>query len=198
MNEPVSNNDYVILGKINAHHGIKGWLKIYSYTDPKQNILTYKKVLLIKGFIADNLTDNSTLNISENIWKQVELDNGRIQGKGIVAHFKTYDSRESSEELIACSIVIARTELKLLPANEYYWVDLIDLAVINKEGIHLGKVVKIMPTAANDVLIIQNNQADDTVPGLQKEYLVPYIMGQYVLSVDLEQGSIQVDWDIDF
>jgi 16S rRNA processing protein RimM len=178
-----SDDKYIILGKLNAHHGIKGWLKVYSYTDPKQNILSYKQILLLKN--------------SNAIYKQIELDTGRLQGKGVVAHFKGYDSRESAEELIGCTIAIERAELENLAENEYYWIDLIGLEVINQEGINLGKVIKIMPTGANDVLVVRN-ELEDVAEGLQEEYLIPYIMGQFVLNVDLNAGSMQVDWDIDF
>ena len=173
---------YIILGKLNAHHGIKGWLKVFSYTDPKQNILSYHQVMLFREG-------------QKNSWKEVEIVNGRLQGKGVVVQIKGYDNRESAAELIGSTIAVTRENLEKLPKDEYYWVDLIGLKVINQEGIVLGKIVKMLPTAANDVMIVKHQEKVD---GLQEEYLIPYIMGQFVLSVDLTSGEIQVDWDVDF
>ncbi len=188
-----TDDKHIILGKINAHHGIKGWLKVYSYTDPKQNILSYKKILLLKN--SKTLAQKFEAQALEV--QKVELDTGRIQGKGVVAHIKGYDSRESAEELIGCTIAIEKAELETLAEDEYYWVDLIGLEVINQEGINLGKVVKIMPTGANDVLIVRH-EVKEEIAGLQEEYLIPYIMGKFILNVDLKAGNMQVDWGVDF
>lgn len=186
--ESIPNDDkYIILGKLNAHHGIKGWLKVYSYTDPKQKILSYSQVMLFK----QGLTENKP----QDYWKKVEFNDGRLQGKGVVAHIKGYDNRETSEELIGCTIGINREDLEKLPEDDYYWIDLIGLKVINQEGIVLGTIVNMLPTAANDVMIVKHQEKQE---GLQAEYLIPYIMGQFVLDVDLISGEMQVDWDVDF
>ena len=173
---------HIILGKLNAHHGVKGWLKVFSYTDPKENILSYRQVMLFREG-------------QKNCWKEVEIENGRLQGKGVVVQIKGYDNRETAQELIGSSIVINRETLEELPEDDYYWLDLIGLKVINQQGIVLGKIDKMLPTAANDVMIVKHQEK---VAGLQEEYLIPYVMGQFVLNVDLKSGEIQVDWDVDF
>jgi 16S rRNA processing protein RimM len=181
------DNEYIILGKLNAHHGIKGWLKVYSYTEPKQNILSYSQLVLFN----ERLQGNRQL----DYWKKAEITDGRLQGKGVVVHIKGYDNREAAEELIGCAIGIHRENLEKLPENEYYWVDLMGLNVINQQGIVLGKIVNMLPTTANDVMVVKHQQKQE---GIQQEYLIPYIMGQFVLNVDLESREMQVDWDVDF
>jgi 16S rRNA processing protein RimM len=181
------NDKYIILGKLNAHHGIKGWLKVYSYTDPKQNILSYSRLMLFSERMQGNK--------QQDYWKKVEIKDGRLQGKGVVVHIKGYDNRENSEELIGCTIGINREELEKLPADDYYWVDLMGLKVINQEAIVLGTIVDMLPTTANDVMVVKHQQKQE---GIQQEYLIPYIMGQFVLNVDLTSGEMQVDWDVDF
>jgi len=177
------DDKYILLGKLNGHHGIKGWLKVYSYTEPKENILSYPQIMLFKG------------NKPKDYWKKVEIANGRLQGKGVVVHIKGYDNREASEELIGSTIGINREDLGKLPEDDYYWVDLIGLKVINQEGIVLGEIVNMLPTTANDVMVVKYQQKQE---GIQEEYLIPYIMGQFVLDVDLTSGEMQVDWDVDF
>ncbi|MFK5891612.1 MAG: ribosome maturation factor RimM [Pseudomonadota bacterium] len=175
-------NKNIILGKLNAHHGIKGWLKVFSYTDPKQNILSYSQVMLFRDG-------------QENCWKKVEIIDGRLQGKGVVVHIKGYDNREASAELIGSTVVVTRENLEKLPEDDYYWVDLIGSKVINQEGIVLGNIVDMLATPANDVMIVKHQEKPE---GIQQEYLIPYVMGQFVLAVDLSSGEIQVDWDVDF
>ncbi len=173
---------YVFLGILKAHYGVKGWLKVFSYTEPKQNILSYPSVMLFREG-------------QKNCWKKVEITNGRLQGKGIVVHIKGYDNRESSAELIGSTIAITRENLKKLPQDDYYWLDLIGITVINQEGIVLGKIVNMLATPANDVMIVKHQEKQE---GIQAEYLIPFIMGQFVLDVDLKSGKIHVDWDVDF
>jgi len=175
------NKKYIILGKLNAHHGVKGWLKIYSYTDPKENILSYKKVYVFKEGKSE-------------YWKEIEFSEGRIQGKGIVAHIKDCNSREASEQFIGSSVGILKEDLKALEEDEIYWHDLIGLTVINQEGITLGKIESMLATPANDVMVIK--PAKGSID-LQKEYLIPYIK-QFVLEVDTKLGEVEVDWDSDF
>jgi len=76
-----------------------------------------------------------------------------------------------------------------LPPHEYYWKDLINLTVVNLEGITLGRVERLMETGSNDVLIIKNNK---------KEYLIPYLPKRFVKNIDLKTKQILVDWDPDF
>ncbi len=184
-----SDKKYIMLGKLNAHHGVKGWLKVFSYTDPKQNILSYSDVFLFK--------DRQVAEESHSLpyWKKVKLVNGRLQGKGVVVHIDGYNNREAATELIGSSIGVLRDSLAKLDEGDFYWVDLIGLKVINQEGMALGNITDMLPTAANDVMIVKPSVIND---GLQEEYLIPYIMGQYVFDVDLDAGIVQVDWDIDF
>ncbi|MFK5983899.1 MAG: ribosome maturation factor RimM [Pseudomonadota bacterium] len=189
LDKATDDKQYIMLGKLNAHLGVKGWLKVYSYTDPKENILSYSQVLLFKEKANAREKDKPIF------WKQVEIIDGRLQGKGVVVHIKGYDNREAAAELIGTTIGVSRDSLAKLAKDDYYWIDLIGLSVINQEGITLGNIDSMLATAANDVMIVK---PEEVINGLQKEYLIPYIMGKYVFDVNLEAGTMQVDWDIDF
>jgi 16S rRNA processing protein RimM len=168
--------EYIVVGKISSSYGVKGWVKLFSYTDPVENILQYRP-----WFIKQ-----------KGIWKNVAIEQGRVHGKSLVAHIETVDDRDSAEQLKGCEIAIKRAQLPAAKPGEYYWLDLIGLQVINQQGIELGVVDHLMETGANDVLVVR-----DKKPG-NKERLVPFVMDKFVKSVDLENKTILVDWDADF
>jgi len=163
-----------VLGKISGYYGVKGWLKIYSYTQPRENIVRYK---------------NLKIKFAENAqWQDIKLDSGKAHGKGVVAHFSGYDSRESGAILIGAELAVYRSEFKRAEKDEYYWTDLIGLSALNIEGVELGKVKSLLETAANDVLIIDSKES--------KQILVPFVMQNYVTNIDLDAGTITLDWPV--
>lgn len=171
------SNELYVLGKISGYYGVKGWLKIYSYTQPRENIVRYKnlKVKLAKGR-----------------WQDIRLDSGKAHGKGVVAHFIGYDNRDIAASLIGAELAVYRSDFKAAANNEYYWADLIDLNAVNLEGIELGQVKRLIETAANDVLVISPVQKDN----VKAEILVPFVLDHYVKNVDLGANTITVDWPI--
>lgn len=160
----------VALGYISAVHGIKGWVKIHSWTRPMEAILDYQPWLLGKEYKPVNIVD------------------GRRQGKSLAALLPDMAGREQAMSLVGQQISVDRDRLPATDKDEYYWSDLEGLEVHTLDGKILGRVERLMETGANDVLVIRG----------EREHLVPFIQGQYVTSVDLEAGRIDVDWDADF
>jgi len=120
--------------------------------------------------------------------RPVNIVDGRKQGKGLVALLPGYDERELAATLVGQQIFVSREQLPPTAENEYYWSELEGLEVHTVKGELLGRVEKLMETGANDVLVIRG----------QREHLVPFVQGQYVKHVDLENGLIEVDWDPEF
>ena len=120
--------------------------------------------------------------------KPVKIVDGRKQGKGIAALLPGFEDREQAATLIGTQIFVGRDQMPATGKDEYYWSDLEGLEVKTINGELLGRVEKLMETGANDVLVIRGN----------REHLVPFIQGQYVTRVDLEEGMIEVDWDPEF
>ena len=120
--------------------------------------------------------------------KPVKIVDGRKQGKGIAALLPGFEDREQAATLIGTQIFVGRDQMPATAKDEYYWSDLEGLEVKTINGELLGRVEKLMETGANDVLVIRGN----------REHLVPFIQGQYVTRVDLEEGMIEVDWDPEF
>jgi 16S rRNA processing protein RimM len=119
----------------------------------------------------------------------IKLLQWRVQGKGLIAQFEGYTDRDQAAQLNGAEIVVPRATLPKPKKDEYYWSDLIGLRVLNREEIELGVVDHLLETGANDVLVVK---------GAEKEHLVPWVPGPYILDVNLAEGVIRVDWDADF
>ncbi len=170
-------DDLIVIGKIVSVHGVRGDVKVYSFTDPIDNLLGYRRWTLRRGSEV----------------RQVELVSGRTQGKVLVAKLKGLDDREEARGYADFEICIQRSELPALASDDYYWFQLQGLKVINQLGQLLGVVDHLLETGANDVLVVKPcaGSLDD------RERLLPYT-DPCVLKVDLEAGEMQVEWDADF
>ena len=166
----MSAHEHVALGYLSAVHGIKGWVKVHSWTRPMEAILDYQPWLLGEDK------------------RSVKIVDGRKQGKGMAALLPGYDNREQAVALVGQQIFVNRDQMPATARDEYYWSDLEGLEVHTTGGELLGRVERLMETGANDVLVIRG----------KREHLVPFIQGQYVTRVDLEGGVIEVDWDPEF
>jgi len=170
--ERAGERDVVVVGRISGVYGVRGWVRVRSYTEPRENILRYSPWLLK----------------SSDGWRSCALEEGRPHGKGIVVRLAGYEDRERAAALIGVEVAVRREQLPPLPAGEYYWADLIGLEVVTREGVSLGRIDHLLETGANDVLVVQG----------ERERLIPYLPEQVVLGVDLDGGVMRVDWDPEF
>ncbi|OAI14254.1 MULTISPECIES: ribosome maturation factor RimM [Methylomonas] len=169
----MSAEEYLSVGQISGVFGIKGWVKVFSYTDPRENILAYSPWCLRKN---DQIREFKVLA-------------GRRQGAAVVAELEDLDDRDAAMALMGSEILIRRQQLPEPADGEYYWTDLIGLRVVNQAAMELGVVDHLLETGANDVVVVSDGQ---------QERLIPFLMGQTILKVDTEKGCILVDWDADF
>jgi 16S rRNA processing protein RimM len=167
------DSNLLTVGRISGVYGVRGWVRIYSHTDPVENILGYA------GWQA---------RIGEQ-WRPLELVEGRTQGKGIVVHLKGVDDRDQARQLIGADIAIPRSELPPAAPGEFYWLDLQGLRVETLEGIYLGNVAHLFETGANDVMVVRDGE---------RERLLPFVREQYIKQIDFTAGRIVVDWDPEF
>ncbi len=168
----IDTGDLITLGKINGVYGLKGWVKVFSHTNPKDRIVGYSHWLLKTG----------------NEWRRIEVLKGREHGKTVVAQLAGIEDRNQAEALRGAEVAIDRSQLEELASDEYYWFDLVGLRVINQDGLELGKVDHLFETGSNDVMVVKGD----------RERLLPFIQGQYVTKVDLDAGVISVEWDPEF
>ncbi|TCV86950.1 MULTISPECIES: ribosome maturation factor RimM [Methylomonas] len=161
------------VGQVSGVFGVKGWVKVYSFTDPRENILQYSPWILRK---------NSQI-------QEVKLLGGRRQGSLVVAELQGITDRDLAAELMGADILIRKQQLPKASDGEYYWADLIGLEVHNREGCKLGKVDHLLETGANDVLVVVDGEL---------ERLIPFLQQSTILKINLDDGLIIVDWDPDF
>jgi 16S rRNA processing protein RimM len=121
-------------------------------------------------------------------WRPVELQEARLYGSGILLKLGGYDDRDAVTRLVGCELAIRREQLPALAPGEYYWLELEGLRVLTVDGLELGRVERLFETGANDVIVVAG----------ERERLIPFIRGDVVKRIDLEQGLIEVDWDPDF
>jgi 16S rRNA processing protein RimM len=168
----LSEQQHISVGKISGVFGVKGWVKVFSFTDPRENILTYSPWLLKKG-------DET---------KIIKVVDGQQQGKTIVAQVADVNDRDQAAGLMGWEIFIARDQLPKAAKGEYYWSQLVGLNVETIDGVQLGTVESLLETGANDVLIVHG----------ERERGIPFLQGQTIINVDLAAGKIIVDWDPEF
>ncbi|MBI1422921.1 MAG: ribosome maturation factor RimM [Gammaproteobacteria bacterium] len=166
-------NHYVVLGQVVGVFGIKGWVKIRSDTDPRDNILEYQPWYLRQG----------------DAWVSQRVVANQQQSKGLIVQFEGVADRDVAAQLVGCEIAVPREQLPAPSAGEYYWADLIGLRVRNKAGEDLGTVTNLLETGANDVLVVRDGEL---------EHLIPFVTGYYVVKVVPAEGYIEVDWQRDF
>lgn len=144
---------------------------MFSYTEPREAILQYKGLLL--GRFGD--------------WQSIKVAEGQRHGKSVILRLEGHDDREQAAALIGSEIGAIRSELPEPEDGHYYWSDLAGLLVVHRDGTELGKVEDMLETGAHDVMVVRGEQ----------ERLIPFVMDEVVISVDLDQKLISVDWEWD-
>ena len=157
----------VRLGEISGVYGVRGWVRIHSFTEPRTNLLEFSDWLLEQR---------------GRHWL-AHVESARAHGRNIVAKLEGVDDRDAASALIGTTISIRRAALPPCEPGEYYWADLEGLDVVSEAGERLGKVTGLLATGANDVLVLEG-----------RDRLIPFVSGTVVRSVDLDAGVIVVDW----
>ncbi|KFN41290.1 ribosome maturation factor RimM [Arenimonas oryziterrae] len=162
----------ILLGRVLGAFGVRGELKLHSFTDPVSTVMKYQPWTLIHNGVE----------------RELDKVRGRETNKGMVVTFADCSDRDAAEALAGAEVWVARRLLPPPKPGEYYWVDLEGLTVVTREGVELGKVAYLFETGANDVMAVAGD----------RERLIPFINEQYILDVDFDAGRITVDWDPDF
>ena len=159
------------MGRILAPFGIKGWVKVQPNTAAIRNLLDYRT-----WWVG-----------SEGGWREIAVAEAKVQGDTVVARLAGCEDRDAAAALRGKTVAVPRAALPAARSGEYYWADLIGLAVVNAGSQQLGSVVGLLQTGANDVLVVQG----------ERERLIPFI-ADVIRNVDLASGVIQVEWGADY
>jgi 16S rRNA processing protein RimM len=174
--------DYLIVGRIGAPYGVRGWVKVFSHTEYPENLLDYDPWYLSGPRSAKTDAPN---------WRRCVVEEAKTHGKGIIAKLAGYDDRDAATLLRGVDIAIRKEQLPPPKEGEYYWVDLVGLEVENLAGESFGKVDHLLETGANDVLVVKGGPDEP-------DMLIPYVMDVFIKEVDLDAGVIRVDWEADY
>ncbi len=158
-----------MLGRVSGLLGVKGWVKVHSYTDPRDSIVDFPAWILCAGGSEDT----------------VELEDGRQQGRTVVAKLKTIDDREQASMLVGADIAVEREALAPCEPGEYYWADLEGLEVVTAQGVSLGILEYLFETGGHDVMVVMG----------ERQRLIPFVQETVVREVNLGDRVIVVDWD---
>ncbi|MCY4039838.1 MAG: ribosome maturation factor RimM [Gammaproteobacteria bacterium] len=162
-------NEPVIVGRFGAPYGIKGWLRVTSFTDPADNIRNYRPWLVDFGAGLGEIT----------------LINFRALSKGFAVHVEGVADREAAIDWRGREISVAADQLPEVAADEIYWKDLIGLAASTPDGTPIGRVSQLLPAGSHDVLVIDREACEVPI-------MVPFHR-EYVRQVDLDQGKLVAD-----
>jgi len=155
-------------------------VKVHSDTDPRENIVSYSPWWLGEA----------------NNRKPIQVKGGKRSGKNVVAQLAGIDSRELAETVIGRQIAVPRSSLPALDDDEYYWTDLVGCEVSTIQGIAVGPVDRLFETGANAVMVVIDRRAESE--NLNGDILIPWIRPSVIVTVDLQERHIIVDWDPDF
>lgn len=161
----------VVLGRITGLFGVKGWVKVYSYTDPRDAVLNYDRWLLS----------------GNDGWREATVAEGQRHGKTVIVRLEGFADRDQAASLIGTDIGVLRDALPETGEGRYYWSDLEGLRVVRRDGTELGTVDYLLETGGKDVMVVKG----------ETERLIPFVMDKVVLGVDLAKGEIRVDWEWD-
>jgi len=173
-----SSDALVVVGKVVGVHGIRGWLKIQSFTEPSTNLFDYSPwILQLHGqdYVCDDVS-------------------GQQHGKGLRAKLPDCNDRDAALKWRGASISVQRSVLPTIADDEFYWADLIGFRIVTEAGVDLGRIVEMQATGANDVMIVEEVVAD----AKNKQRWLPFLQGQVIKQVNRQDRVMTVDWDPEF
>jgi len=170
---PPAPQGMILLGRVHGAFGVRGELKLESFTEPASAIFRYQPW---------------TLRDVQGRERMLTQARGRETAKGLVTTFPDVIDRDGAEALRGTEVYAPRSALPPPKPGEYYWVDLEGLRVVNLEGADFGVVSHLFSTGANDVLVARGD----------RERMIPFLEPDYIRSVDFDSRIVTVDWDADF
>jgi 16S rRNA processing protein RimM len=165
------------MGRVTAPYGVQGWIKVRAYTASPDGLLAYRAWWLAT---------------SDEQWREFAVLEARLHGAAVVARLEGLNQREDVAQWRGAAVGVPKAALPALAADEVYWADLVGLAVVNRSGVMLGRVVAVLETAAHPVLRVA--RAGDAVGG---EQLIPMVPA-HVDAVDVAGARIVVDWQPEY
>jgi 16S rRNA processing protein RimM len=173
---PEHDKVWVVVGRVGRPFGVRGWVHIQSFTEIPERLFEYP--------------DWQLQRLGSALFS-VKCESHKPHGQGQIAKFAGWETRDLAAAWTNADIVVHRDVLPELPEGEYYWQDLIGLAVYNLSNHYLGIVDGFFESKANDILIVKDREKN-------KETLIPYVPEAYGIQIDFDKKILLVDWPEDF
>jgi 16S rRNA processing protein RimM len=167
----VLGDKMIVMGRVGAPFGVKGWIKVQPFTRAVDGLLEHPAWWLGRN----------------GSWGKSRVEDGAVHGRSLIARLEGYEDRHTAARLRGLDVAIPRGEFPASADGEYYWSDLIGLEVANRDGVALGRIARLIETGASPVLVVQG----------ERERLIP-LAQPVVVSVDVADGRLTVDWGADF
>lgn len=184
--------DALEVGRIQGAWGVKGWVKVLPHSTEPEALFSAKSWFLqppdLKfrpGFMAFSGT------------VCLAVDEAKVHSGAVVAKFENIDDRSAAEALLGTRIFLSRGSFPAASKDEYYWVDLIGLEVVNREGVALGCVRGLMATGPHSVLCVEYTESREDGISQPAERMIPFVSA-YIDKVDVAVKRITVDWQPDY
>ena len=175
--------DAIEIGRIADAWGIKGWFKVLPYSADPEALFCSKQWFLLP-------TEKGLKTFSGTL--QLPVKEAKFHSGTVVACAQGIDDRNAADALRGARIFVSRANFPKAAQDEYYWVDLIGLDVVSREGVVLGTVRELLSTGPQTVLVISYEQ-----DGKPAERMIPFVSA-FVDDVDLAARRIRVDWQPDY
>ncbi|XKM14203.1 ribosome maturation factor RimM [Orbaceae bacterium ac157xtp] len=172
----MNTENLIIVGKLGSSYGIRGWLRVFSFTEVPDSIFNYTPWYINRA----------------GVWQEIKVEGFKPHNQDMIVKLKGIDDRDNANTLTNVEIYVDTQVLPNLEQGDFYWKDLIGCKVLTDKGYDLGQVVDLMETGSNDVLVVKANLKDAFGA---KERLIPYVDEQFIKQVDLATKQIIVDWD---
>lgn len=175
--------DAVEVGRIADAWGVQGWFKVIAHSAQPEALFSSKRWYLLPTERGPSIFEGVAL---------MSIREAKAHSGTVVARCHDIADRDAAQALKGSRIFVARSSFPTAGADEFYWVDLIGLTVVNREGLVLGVVRDLVPTGPQTVLVIGDTQRDGA-----PDVLIPFV-SVYVDAVDMAQRHIRVDWQPDY
>ena len=178
--------DAVEVGRVVDAWGVKGWIKVQPYSSDPQALFSSRRWFLQPPETPHPIKPGSVLP------RLLKVTQAKDHGDVVVATAQEVPDRNAAEALKGARVFVSRASFPTADADEFYWVDLIGLEVVNRQGERLGTVADLLDTGAHSVLRVVDEQQPTPT-----ERLIPFV-GAYVDEVDQDARRITVDWGLDY
>lgn len=195
--EPAFPADAVEVGRISGAWGIKGWIRVQPFSNDPKALFSSRRWFLRppEGPSAGMALPAGAA--AHALPPLLRITHSQTHGDGVLAAAQELPDRAAAEALKGARVFVARSSFPTAGDGEYYWVDLLGLQVLNREGQVLGTVTDLLDTGAHSVLRVRRPEATAATPPAEAERLIPFVAA-YIDEVDLAARSIRVDWGLDY